>query len=135
MANEFDGLEEMNRNVYLFDEFIAKEIDENRIKSSSFTDKEEHILLHGHCQQKALIGTACMEKILSLPRNYKVEVLPTGCCGMAGSYGYEKRHYEMSKRIAESVLVPAIKNAPEETIVAAPGTSCRGWRCILVKRG
>lgn len=125
LANEFDGLEEMNRNVYLFDEFIAKEIDENRIKSSSFTDKEEHILLHGHCQQKALIGTACMEKILSLPKNYKVEVLPTGCCGMAGSYGYEKRHYEMSKRIAESVLVPAIKNAPEETIVAAPGTSCR----------
>lgn len=63
--------------------------------------------------------------MLSLPKNYKVEVLPTGCCGMAGSYGYEKRHYEMSKRIAESVLVPAINNASNDTLIAAPGTSCR----------
>ena len=125
LAEGYKEFAEMNHHVYLFDEFIAKEIDENRIKSSSFTDKEEHIILHGHCQQKALIGTACMEKMLSLPKNYKVEVLPTACCGMAGSYGYEKRHYEMSKRIAESVLVPAIKNASKDTIVAAPGTSCR----------
>lgn len=125
LAEGYKELAEMNHHVYLFDEFIAKEIDENRIKSSLFTDKEEHIILHGHCQQKALIGTACMEKMLSLPKNYKVEVLPTACCGMAGSYGYEKRHYEMSKRIAESVLVPAIKNASKDTIVAAPGTSCR----------
>ena len=125
LVNEFEHLEEMNRRVYLFDEFIAREIKENRISSSSFTEKEAHILLHGHCQQKALIGTGCMEKMLSLPKNYKVEVLPTGCCGMAGSYGYEKRHYEMSKRIAESVLVPAINNASNDTLIAAPGTSCR----------
>ncbi|MEE1021332.1 MAG: FAD-linked oxidase C-terminal domain-containing protein, partial [Bacteroidales bacterium] len=80
---------EMNRHIYLFDEFIAKEIEENNIREEQFTQKAEKILLHGHCQQKALIGSGYMEKMLSLPKNYSVEVIPSGCCGMAGSYGYE----------------------------------------------
>ena len=66
-----------------------------------------------------------MEKMLTLPRNYTVEVIPSGCCGMAGSYGYEQKHYEMSKKIAHSVLIPAIENADKDTIISAPGTSCR----------
>lgn len=115
----------LNANVFLFDEFLAREIDCGNINRELFTDEKRNILLHGHCQQKALIGTEFMEKMLTLPRNYTVEVIPSGCCGMAGSYGYEQKHYEMSKKIAHSVLIPAIENADKDTIISAPGTSCR----------
>jgi Fe-S oxidoreductase len=64
-------------------------------------------------------------KLLSLPENYSVEVIPSGCCGMAGSFGYEKEHYDLSMKIGELVLLPAVRNQAEETIIAAPGTSCR----------
>lgn len=115
----------LNRNIFLFDEFLAKEIDCGNIDKSLFTKEKQNILLHGHCQQKALIGTEFMEKMLALPENYSVKVIPSGCCGMAGSYGYEKKHYDMSRKIANSVLIPAIENTSQETIIAAPGTSCR----------
>lgn len=82
-------------------------------------------MLHGHCQQKALSSVAPSVKMLSLPENYSVEVIPSGCCGMAGSFGYEKEHYELSMKIGELVLFPAVRNRPENTIVAAAGTSCR----------
>ena len=64
-------------------------------------------------------------KILSLPENYSVETIPSGCCGMAGSFGYEKEHYDLSMKIGELVLFPAVRNQSSETIIAAPGTSCR----------
>ena len=120
-----EDISSLNQNVFLFDEFIAKQADLGVITPELFTDKKQHILLHGHCQQKALIGTEFMERMLCIPTNYSVEVIPSGCCGMAGSYGYEKRHYEMSKTIANSVLIPAIEKAAADTIIAAPGTSCR----------
>ena len=115
----------LNANVFLFDEFLAREIDCGNIDRELFTDEKRNVLLHGHCQQKALIGTEFMETMLTLPRNYPVEVIPSGCRGMAGSYGYEQKHYEMSKKIAHSVLIPAIENADKDTIISAPGTSCR----------
>jgi Fe-S oxidoreductase len=120
-----EDIEQLNSNIYLFDEFFAKEIEQNNISAEQFTEKEEKILLHGHCQQKALIGSVYMEKMLSLPKNYSVEVIPSGCCGMAGSYGYEKRHYEKSKQIADLHLTKAINKADKSTIISAPGTSCR----------
>lgn len=115
----------LNANVLLFDEFLAREIDCGNIDRELFTDEKRNILLHGHCQQKALIGTEFMEKMLTLPRNYSVEVIPSGCCGMAGSYGYERKHYEMSRKIAHNVLIPAVEKADKDTIISAPGTSCR----------
>lgn len=66
-----------------------------------------------------------MEKVLSLPKNYKVEVIPSGCCGMAGSFGFEAKHYDMSINIGNQILFPAILKANNETIISAPGTSCR----------
>ena len=120
-----EDISSLTQNVFLFDEFIAKQADLGVITPELFTDKKQHILLHGHCQQKALTGTEFMERMLCIPTNYSVEVIPSGCCGMAGSYGYEKRHYEMSKTIANSVLIPAIEKAAADTIIAAPGTSCR----------
>jgi FAD/FMN-containing dehydrogenase/Fe-S oxidoreductase len=120
-----EDITELNKHIYLFDEFIAKEIEKNNITKQQFTDKEQKILLHGHCQQKAIIGGEAMIKMLSLPENFTVEYIPSGCCGMAGSYGYEKRHYQTSKAIADLVLTKAINQAEKTTIISAPGTSCR----------
>jgi Fe-S oxidoreductase len=113
------------KNALFIDEFLAKEIDKGVIKTEAFTDKSLEIKLHGHCQQKALISTECTRKILSLPVNYKVTEIKSGCCGMAGSFGYEKEHYDLSMKVGELVLFPGVRNASNDTIIAAPGTSCR----------
>ena len=72
-----------------------------------------------------MAGTAATVKVLSFPENYSVETIPSGCCGMAGSFGYEEEHYDLSMKIGEMVLFPAVRNASDDTIIAAPGTSCR----------
>jgi Fe-S oxidoreductase len=112
-------------HVFFIDEFIAREIESGNINSRLFTKERRTIILHGHCQQKALSSVASSVRLLSLPENYKVEVIPSGCCGMAGSFGYEKEHYELSMKIGELVLFPAVRDSNDETIIAAPGTSCR----------
>lgn len=116
---------ELAKNVLLIDEFIAKEIDKGRINKDSFTKEKREIKLHGHCQQKALSSVAPSVKILSLPENYSVSTIPSGCCGMAGSFGYEKEHYDLSMQIAEMVLLPMVRTQNDDVIIAAPGTSCR----------
>ncbi|HOZ30184.1 MAG TPA: FAD-linked oxidase C-terminal domain-containing protein [Bacteroidales bacterium] len=116
---------ELAKNSLLFDEFIAAEIEAGNINSDLFTDKAEKIRFHGHCQQKSLITTKFTKQILSLPKNYSVSEIPSGCCGMAGSFGYEKEHYELSMKIGEMVLFPDIRKADEDAIICAVGTSCR----------
>ena len=107
-----------------FEEFLASKADEGEIKIN-FTDREAKILLHGHCHQKALIGTAPCKQALSLPPNYQVEEVDSGCCGMAGAFGYETEHYDISMKMAERRLFPAIRETDPDTIIAAPGVSCR----------
>ncbi|MEJ7739897.1 MAG: FAD-linked oxidase C-terminal domain-containing protein [Chitinophagaceae bacterium] len=116
---------QLAKNVLLADEFIAMEIEKGHITSTSFTLDKRTIKLHGHCQQKALSSMAPSVKMLSLPKNYTVQSMPTGCCGMAGSFGYEKEHYTLSMQIGELELFPTIRKQPEDVIIAAPGTSCR----------
>ncbi len=113
------------KNVFFIDEFIAREIKKGNISSESFVSEKRLIKLHGHCQQKAISSLAASVKMLSLPENYTVETIPSGCCGMAGSFGYEKEHYDLSMQIGELVLFPTVREQEEETIIAAPGTSCR----------
>jgi Fe-S oxidoreductase len=113
------------KNSYLIDEFIASEITKGNIHSNQFTTEKRSIRLHGHCQQKALGLLNESYQILSLPENYTVDVIPSGCCGMAGSFGYEKEHYDVSMKIGELVLFPAVRKQEQSTIIAAPGTSCR----------
>ncbi|MDR2911007.1 MAG: FAD-binding protein [Bacteroidales bacterium] len=113
------------KNTMLFDEFISSEIDKGNITAEHFTVEKKQILLHGHCQQKAIASTESIKKMLSLPENYSVSEIPSGCCGMAGSFGYEKEHYDLSQKIGEMTLFPAVRNANKETIISAPGTSCR----------
>lgn len=113
------------KNALLIDEFIAREADAGRIKKSAFTTRAQTIKLHGHCHQKALSSLVPSVKMLELPANYKVQLIPSGCCGMAGSFGYEEEHFEVSQQIGELVLFPTIRKTPDDVIIAAPGTSCR----------
>jgi len=109
----------------LVDEFFAGEATRGRITADSFTNQTRQIKLHGHCHQKALSSLAATVQALSLPRNYSVEAIPSGCCGMAGSFGYEREHFELSMQIGELVLFPAVRKAEDDVLIAAPGTSCR----------
>ena len=109
----------------LIDEFLGSEIEKGRIATEQFTNEKASILLHGHCHQKALSMLSATEKLLSLPINYTVETIPSGCCGMAGSFGYEEERFDLSQQVGELVLFPAIRESVRETIIAAPGTSCR----------
>jgi Fe-S oxidoreductase len=112
-------------NSFFIDEFLAKEIDGGFITKEQFTNKSKSILLHGHCQQKAVSNLSDSVKVLSFPAQYKVETIPSGCCGMAGSFGYENEHYAVSMNIGELVLFPTVRAHKETCTIAAPGTSCR----------
>jgi len=113
------------KSVFLVDEFLANEMEEGNINPELFSKENVQIKFHGHCYQKSLSNTQCTQKILSFPENYSAEEIDSGCCGMAGSFGMEKAHYELSVKIAELKLLPEIRNTPESVKIAAVGTSCR----------
>jgi FAD/FMN-containing dehydrogenase/Fe-S oxidoreductase len=113
------------KNCLMFDEFIMKEVAKGKIQSNQFSYRHENIKLHGHCHQKALSSTGPTKEMLSLPSNFSIEEIKSGCCGMAGSFGYEKEHYELSQKVGELVLFPEVRNSAENVLIAAPGTSCR----------
>lgn len=113
------------KNALMIEEFLAKEIEKGNVRKEQFTSNHQAIKLHGHCQQKAVASTESTLQILNFPENYSATEIPSGCCGMAGSFGYEKEHYDLSMKIGEMVLFPAIRKVNEKTWIAAPGTSCR----------
>ena len=121
----FEDAKKLAKNVLLIDEFLAGEVDKGKIKPENFIADKRLIKLHGHCQQKSMSSMVFTKKILSMPKNYEVQLIPSGCCGMAGSFGYEKEHYEISMKIGGLVLFPTINKQADEVIIAAPGTSCR----------
>ena len=109
----------------MFEEFLAREIDAGRIGPDAFTEQARTVLVHVHCHQKALTTSAAVLRVLGLPRHYTVREIPSSCCGMAGAFGYEKEHYDLSLKIGEQVLLPAVRAAAPDDIIAATGTSCR----------
>jgi FAD/FMN-containing dehydrogenase/Fe-S oxidoreductase len=113
------------KNTFTFEEWIAREMDKNNITSESFVLDKRQVQLHGHCQQKALTSIDISRRVLSLPQNYEVHIIPSGCCGMAGSFGFEKEHYQLSMKIGELVLFPAVRKQADDVIICASGTSCR----------
>jgi Fe-S oxidoreductase len=117
--------QQLSKNVLLLEEFIIHEADAKRILKSSFKQEKRLLKLHGHCQQKAMSSLVAAKKALSLPENYEVQLIPSGCCGMAGSFGYEKEHYDLSMQIGELVLFPTVRAQTIETEIVASGTSCR----------
>lgn len=124
-ATLLPAAQSLAKNALLIEEFIAREADAGRITRASFKTEPRAIKLHGHCHQKALSSLTPTVKMLELPIGHRVSVIPSGCCGMAGSFGYEAEHFQLSQQIGELVLFPAVRSAPAETIIAAPGTSCR----------
>jgi len=124
-AHLVEAAKVLAKRSLLIDEFIAREADRGRIRREAFTRELREIRLHGHCHQKSLASLTPTVKALELPVNYKVKIIPSGCCGMAGSFGYEQEHYDLSVQVAELVLMPAVRSAPADALIAAPGTSCR----------
>ena len=112
-------------NVFLLEEFIAREMEAKRILPSAFTEEKKLLKLHGHCQQKAMSSLVAAKKALSLPLNFEVQLIPSGCCGMAGSFGYEVEHYDLSMQIGELVLFPTVRAQGMDVEIVASGTSCR----------
>lgn len=107
------------------EEFLAGEIEDGHIKKEQFTSEPKTLHLHLHCHQKALSHVKYSKRILSLPENFTVKVIPSGCCGMAGSFGYEAEHYEVSMQVGEQVLFPRVRASQPEDVIVASGTSCR----------
>lgn len=112
-------------HVFTIEEYLHKELKLGNILPDAFTSSQKDILFHGHCYQKALSSTLMTKEILSIPTNYSASEIASGCCGMAGSFGYEKEHYDVSMKIGNITLFPTIKNATKETLIVAAGTSCR----------
>ncbi|GGG46199.1 FAD-binding and (Fe-S)-binding domain-containing protein [Bizionia arctica] len=125
LADDVSSAKSIAKNTYLIEEFLQQEIALGHIKSEQFTNQAKTIKFHGHCHQKALGNQKSSFDILNLPKNYKVTIIPSGCCGMAGSFGYEKEHYEVSMQIGEQTLFPAVRNAKPDVLISANGTSCR----------
>ena len=105
-------------------QYIEELADKGKLRLN-FRAEPKEILLHGHCQQKALVGTGPSKQALGLPTGFNVTEVDSGCCGMAGSFGYEAEHYEVSMAMAERRLLPEIRKQDPATIIAAAGVSCR----------
>ena len=120
-----DEMEAIAENCFLIEEFLAQEIPKGILSSKSFTKEERTVKIHNHCYQKALSDQKITFDILNLPENYQVSIIPSGCCGMAGSFGYEKEHYGLSMEVGSLKLFPAVIKSDPDTLIAANGTSCR----------
>ncbi|MFN4763974.1 FAD-binding and (Fe-S)-binding domain-containing protein [Gillisia sp. Q332] len=125
LADEPSEAKNLALNCFMIEEFLKKEISAGNIKEEFFTSEKRILKIHAHCHQKAMSNSAVTFDILNFPKNYRPTVIASGCCGMAGSFGYEKEHYAISMNIGEQSLFPAVRKASEETIIAANGTSCR----------
>jgi Fe-S oxidoreductase len=122
LRDEFPVLvgDELAKGSYLFEEFLAANPGKLKLKALN-----QKVLLHGHCHQKAFDAMAAVEKVLGMVPGLKPSTAQTSCCGMAGSFGYEAEHYDVSMKMAELSLLPAIRNCAAETLLVADGTSCR----------
>ncbi len=125
LAKNIDKAKNLAKNVFTIEEFIANEIKNGTITENQFHESEKSIKIHTHCHQKALSNQFATFLMLSIPKNYTVTILNTGCCGMAGSFGYEKEHYKISMQIGENSVFNKIRNSNKSDEIAVSGTSCR----------
>jgi Fe-S oxidoreductase len=112
-------------HTFLIEDFIVMEAEKGNITPDQFTRKVQTIVFHGHCHQKSLSRTGSIQKMLELPSGFSATEIMTGCCGMAGAFGMEKRHYDLSMQIGEQILFPYIRRLLNGTLLAMAGTSCR----------
>jgi Fe-S oxidoreductase len=118
------GTEALAKSAFLLEEFLASEAEAGRLKLN-LKAIAPAALLHGHCHQKAFAAMGAVESVLRLIPELKVETVESSCCGMAGSFGYEAEHYEVSMKMGEANLLPAVRKALPDTLIVADGTSCR----------
>jgi Fe-S oxidoreductase len=112
-------------NTMLLEEFLVREFSRGKITREMFRNDSTELLVHVHCQQKSIVTSTPVIQALSIPSGFTVREIPSGCCGMAGAFGFEKEHYDLSQKVGELVLFPDVRAASQETVVVAPGTSCR----------
>ncbi len=125
LADDTTSAEEIAKNTFTIEEFLKNEHLKGNIDTSLFTSENKTLKIHGHCHQKALSSTTASFTMLNIPKNYSVTLMNTGCCGMAGSFGYEKEHYKLSMQVGEDTLFPKVRNCTKDTEIVAAGTSCR----------
>ena len=125
LADDKESAQKLSKNVFTIEEFFKKEITSGKIHSGQFSDVQKEIKIHGHCHQKSLSSVEATFAMLNLPQNSSVTIYNSGCCGMAGSFGYEKEHYDISMQMGEDTLFPKVRATSETTAIAAAGTSCR----------
>jgi len=125
LADDKEAAQKIASNTFTIEEFIKNENLKRNILINQFTKTPMTIKIHGHCHQKALSTTEATFSMLSIPENYAVTIINSGCCGMAGSFGYEKEHYELSMKVGEQSLFSKIRKFDSQTIISASGTSCR----------
>ena len=125
LAKNKKAAKSIAKNSFTMEEFIEREIEKGRISENQFTQKKKKIKVHGHCQQKSLSNMKATFTMLNLPKNFEVSIMNTGCCGMAGSFGFEKEHYDLSMQVGEDTLFPKIRNCSSDIEIIAAGTSCR----------
>ncbi|RXP61938.1 FAD-binding oxidoreductase [Lutibacter sp. HS1-25] len=125
LASDKIAAEKISKNTFTFEEFIKKEFENGHIKSDDFTVNSQEIKIHVHCHQKSLSTSEATFSMLNIPKNYKPTILNSGCCGMAGSFGYEKEHYQISMQVGEDTLFPKVRNTAKNIVISASGTSCR----------
>ena len=125
LADDKPKAEKLAKNVFTIEEFFKNEIAKGNIHADQFSDVSKEIKIHGHCHQKALSTVEATFAMLNVPKNNQVTIYNSGCCGMAGSFGYEREHYDISMQMGEDTLFPKIRNTAKTTEIAAAGTSCR----------
>lgn len=125
LADDKTSAKKLSDNSFTIEEFLANEHAKGSIDTTKFSNETKELKIHGHCHQKALSSTHASFSILNIPKNYKVTIMNTGCCGMAGSFGYEKEHYKVSMQVGEDTLFPKVRNCSVDTEIVAAGTSCR----------
>jgi Fe-S oxidoreductase len=112
-------------HTFLFEEFLAREAERDALTLPLKALPAGKALLHGHCHQKAFAAMGAVEKVLRLVPDLEVETITSSCCGMAGAFGYDADTYDVSMKMAELSLLPAVREAPADTLLVADGTSCR----------
>lgn len=125
LADDKESAQSISKNAFTIEEFFKKEIALGKITSDQFSDVKKEIKIHGHCHQKSLSSVEATFSMLNLPKNNSVTIYNSGCCGMAGSFGYEKEHYDISMQIGEDTLFPKVRATERTVTIAAAGTSCR----------
>ncbi len=125
LANDKAAAKTLAEHCFTIEEFIAKEYENGHIRKNAFTKQPLAVKIHGHCHQKALSNMQATFTMLNIPENYSPALMTTGCCGMAGSFGYEKEHYNVSMQVGEDTLFPKVRKLEKNVVLVAAGTSCR----------